>query len=122
MHEPIPVSARLPLCSRTQGAHAPSLAMTLGSPLMRFDPGGYLPHEVSEQTSPRTSLSHRLFWTTRRPVSVREAPIGGINQFWRPLRSSRNKPSFSCATRSEKKNKKQSSLALNERQFQPGIA
>jgi hypothetical protein len=37
MHEPISVSARLPLCSRThlQDAHAQSLAMTLGSPLMQ---------------------------------------------------------------------------------------
>src|SRR4029077_1798064 len=33
-------------------------------------------------------------------------------------RSSRNKPSFSCATRSEKKNKKQFSYALNDRQVQ----
>jgi hypothetical protein len=44
-------------------------------------------------------------------TEMRQPPISGKSYF----HSSRKRPSFSCATRSEKKNRKQSSITLKER-------
>jgi hypothetical protein len=71
-----------------------ALRVRTGSPLMRLGPGGYLPTRLSEQTSPRTSLSHEeascvqsnvSIWLRRSPMVRPERPPAFPPECFRPV-------------------------------------
>jgi hypothetical protein len=75
-----------------RGAHAPSLAMTLGSPLMRLGPGSYYPWGVRTDESTGFSESRRVIVLpaehlnpSNRPWFDQSDPPGVSPECFRPI-------------------------------------